>query len=379
MPWAHRRNLFLTVSASTFAALQDIGVSADRIRLICNGVEPGPPPAPRSPEPLFLALGRLADYKRIDLLLRLWERVRHVVGGRLVIAGDGPERGATRGPGRARRRRSPGRVSEEEKHRLLCRRPGCCCTRPASRAGASSSPRPRSAARRRSGSACPACATRSCTTRPGCWSGPRASSPPRGRHWRSIDRNREPRWAGRPRAGHAAALVGGGRRVLAVADEALARARVAGQAVQAIAVDDAAAAEAAIGYLAAAVGRHAVGSRHEHARRSRRAGSPLRDVLRGPGRSRELGTRPGPAPGRDARRRSLAGRAAPGADPGRRLRRRVRDRAWRRQRIPGHRFAGLDWSAARSLRAWRETGLSPCCRPGSTRPAADQVRPASTS
>src|SRR5258706_8175440 len=92
MPGPPRRNLFLTVSASTFAGLQDIGIATDRIRLICNGVEPGPPPAPRSPEPLFLAFGRLAEYKRIDLLLRLWDRVRQVTGGRLVIAGDGPER-----------------------------------------------------------------------------------------------------------------------------------------------------------------------------------------------------------------------------------------------------------------------------------------------
>ena len=118
MPWVHRRNLFVTVSASTFSALTEIGVDADRIRLICNGVEPGPPPAPRSPEPLFLALGRLADYKRIDILLKLWDRVRHVVGGRLVIAGDGPERErlqALAGPDVT----FTGRVSEEEKHRLM--------------------------------------------------------------------------------------------------------------------------------------------------------------------------------------------------------------------------------------------------------------------
>jgi glycosyltransferase involved in cell wall biosynthesis len=118
MPWVHRNNLFVTVSASTFSALAEIGVDADRIRLICNGVEPGPPPAPRSPEPLFLALGRLAEYKRIDVLLKLWDRVRHVVGGRLVIAGDGPERDrleALAGPEVT----FTGRVSEEEKHRLL--------------------------------------------------------------------------------------------------------------------------------------------------------------------------------------------------------------------------------------------------------------------
>ena len=119
MPRVHRRNLFLTVSESTAGALQDMGVGRDRIRQICNGVEQPDPPAPRSPEPLFLALGRLTDYKRLDLLLRLWDRVRHVTGGKLVIAGDGPERPrleAMAGPGVV----FAGRVSEQEKHRLLC-------------------------------------------------------------------------------------------------------------------------------------------------------------------------------------------------------------------------------------------------------------------
>jgi len=119
MPWAHRKNLFLTVSSSTAAALQEIGVSQDRIRQICNGVVQPDPLTARSAEPMFLALGRLADYKRVDLLLRLWERVRLVVGGKLVIAGDGPERAriqALAGPDVV----VTGRVSEEEKHALLC-------------------------------------------------------------------------------------------------------------------------------------------------------------------------------------------------------------------------------------------------------------------
>jgi glycosyltransferase involved in cell wall biosynthesis len=119
MPWVHRRNLFLTVSPSTAEALQRMGVGQDRIRQICNGVVQPDPLTPRSPDPLFLAFGRLADYKRFDLLLRLWDRVRHVVGGTLVIAGDGPERPRLEGLA------GPdvvftGRVSEEEKHRLMC-------------------------------------------------------------------------------------------------------------------------------------------------------------------------------------------------------------------------------------------------------------------
>jgi glycosyltransferase involved in cell wall biosynthesis len=119
LPLAHSKNLFLTVSASTAAALRGIGVSGDRIRMVTNGVEQPQPLMPKSPEPLFLALGRLTDYKRIDLLLKLWDRVRHVVGGKLVIAGDGPERArieALAGPGVV----IAGRVSDEEKHRLLC-------------------------------------------------------------------------------------------------------------------------------------------------------------------------------------------------------------------------------------------------------------------
>ncbi|WP_438488128.1 glycosyltransferase family 4 protein [Streptomyces sp. S186] len=115
----HRGNLMVAVSDSTAGALADLGVSPDRIRLVHNGVEEPGPLVPEAPEPLFLAMGRLVEYKRIDLLLRLWERVRPVTGGRLVIVGDGPERdrlAALAGPGVT----FTGRVSEQRKHQLLC-------------------------------------------------------------------------------------------------------------------------------------------------------------------------------------------------------------------------------------------------------------------
>jgi len=118
LPRVHAGNLFLTVSESSAADLEGIGVRRDRIRLLRNGVEPPSTRHPRSATPLFLALGRLAEYKRLDVVLRLWERVRPVTGGELVIAGDGPDR--------ARLERLAGEgvtfagfVAEEDKERLL--------------------------------------------------------------------------------------------------------------------------------------------------------------------------------------------------------------------------------------------------------------------
>ncbi|WSQ08792.1 glycosyltransferase family 4 protein [Streptomyces sp. NBC_01231] len=116
---ARHRGLLVAVSPSTAHALRGIGVDRDRIRVVHNGVEEPGPRAERSPEPLFVAVGRLVEYKRIDLLLRLWERVRPVTGGRLLIVGDGPERQHLEqlaGPGVE----FTGHVSEAEKHRLLC-------------------------------------------------------------------------------------------------------------------------------------------------------------------------------------------------------------------------------------------------------------------
>ncbi|MFI6543988.1 glycosyltransferase family 4 protein [Streptomyces prunicolor] len=116
---AQRRGLLVAVSPSTACALRGIGVERERIRVVHNGVEEPGPRAERSAEPLFVAVGRLVEYKRIDLLLRLWERVRPVVGGRLVIVGDGPERERLEqlaGPGVE----FTGHVSEARKHELLC-------------------------------------------------------------------------------------------------------------------------------------------------------------------------------------------------------------------------------------------------------------------
>jgi glycosyltransferase involved in cell wall biosynthesis len=90
---AYRNTRFLTISPSSKADLAALGIEPERIQLMMLGsaVADTAVDLARSSEPMFLALGRLAPNKRLDLLLDLWTRVAPHTGGRLVIAGDGPE------------------------------------------------------------------------------------------------------------------------------------------------------------------------------------------------------------------------------------------------------------------------------------------------
>ncbi|MBV9665866.1 MAG: glycosyltransferase family 4 protein [Actinobacteria bacterium] len=109
---------FLAVSPSTAIGLQEIGVPAQRIRVLPEGVDMPDRPAEPAGDPRFLVLGRLVPHKRVDLVLRAWERVRPRVGGTLVIIGDGPEREsleAQAGPGVE----FLGKVSEAQKEHEL--------------------------------------------------------------------------------------------------------------------------------------------------------------------------------------------------------------------------------------------------------------------
>lgn len=120
IPKVYRGHLFVAVSRSTAASLEAIGVPAAQIRVVHNGIDVNDISESRSPEPLFVCLGRLVPHKRVELVLQAWEKVRPVIGGRLIIAGDGPERAsleATAGEAVT----FAGQVSEEEKRRLLAR------------------------------------------------------------------------------------------------------------------------------------------------------------------------------------------------------------------------------------------------------------------
>lgn len=93
MPLAYASSLYATVSPSSAEALIDLGVAPDRIRVVLNGVDlpADDDVADEADEPTFLAVGRLVPHKRYDLLARMWRQVHPVVGGRLVIVGEGPE------------------------------------------------------------------------------------------------------------------------------------------------------------------------------------------------------------------------------------------------------------------------------------------------
>lgn len=118
MPRIYRSQVFMAVSRSTAEALQSLGVAPERIGIVHNGVDSVRHQPAKSADPLFVAIGRLVPHKRFDLLLSMWERVRPLTGGRLVIVGEGPEMGRLRalaGPDVS----LPGWISPPEKDGLL--------------------------------------------------------------------------------------------------------------------------------------------------------------------------------------------------------------------------------------------------------------------
>jgi glycosyltransferase involved in cell wall biosynthesis len=121
MPLVYRKAPFVAVSPSTASALEAIGVDRDRIHLLHPGVAPPSGTGGERPTtPLFVSAGRLMPHKRIDLLLRVWKEVQPVVGGRLVVIGDGPER-ATLETLAGDSVEFVGRVGDQEKWLLLSR------------------------------------------------------------------------------------------------------------------------------------------------------------------------------------------------------------------------------------------------------------------
>lgn len=123
-PRVNRGRPYVTVSELSRAELVELGVRADQVRVVHNGVLP--PPAQdvgRTAHPQLLVLGRLVPHKRVEIALSVVERLRPEFPDlRLVVAGRGwwedelrrevDERGLA---GAVELR---GFVSDEERHRL---------------------------------------------------------------------------------------------------------------------------------------------------------------------------------------------------------------------------------------------------------------------
>jgi glycosyltransferase involved in cell wall biosynthesis len=96
-PPLYRRTTIVTVSESSRRELVDeLGLPAGRIRVIPNGVDArySPGEVAKEPDPLVLAVGRLAPVKRYDALIRAADVARRRLARplRLEIVGEGFER-----------------------------------------------------------------------------------------------------------------------------------------------------------------------------------------------------------------------------------------------------------------------------------------------
>ncbi|MBW3660234.1 MAG: glycosyltransferase family 4 protein [Gemmatimonadetes bacterium] len=98
IPSVYRACPFIAVSPSTAADLERRGVDPERIAVIPNGLpeiegEEEVLAMPKSEAPLFVYLGRLKRYKRVDLILEAFARVvAEAPDARLVVAGTGDRR-----------------------------------------------------------------------------------------------------------------------------------------------------------------------------------------------------------------------------------------------------------------------------------------------
>jgi glycosyltransferase involved in cell wall biosynthesis len=94
-PRLYRRSTVLTPSPSSrLQIIQRLGLPADRVRAVPNGIDARFSPGPeRSLHPRVLVVGRLVPHKRLDWLIRAAHAVRpRVPDLELVIVGEGYER-----------------------------------------------------------------------------------------------------------------------------------------------------------------------------------------------------------------------------------------------------------------------------------------------
>jgi glycosyltransferase involved in cell wall biosynthesis len=78
-PWLHRRNQYVTVSLPSARDLTDLGVDADRVAVVRNGLDEAPADTldlPKSTTPRVVVLSRLVPHKQIEDALEAVARLR---------------------------------------------------------------------------------------------------------------------------------------------------------------------------------------------------------------------------------------------------------------------------------------------------------------
>ncbi|TFV45975.1 glycosyltransferase family 1 protein [Blastococcus sp. TF02A-35] len=90
-PRLYRRSPYVAVSHATAIELAGLGVDAERITVVPNGIDPAPAvAATRSPLPRLVVLGRLVPHKRVEHALEVVARLRDRWPGlRLSVVGEG--------------------------------------------------------------------------------------------------------------------------------------------------------------------------------------------------------------------------------------------------------------------------------------------------
>lgn len=93
VPFLYRRAHFVTISEDTRREMERLRIGRRSIGLVHCGVDTDLKPGERSAQPSLLYLGRLKPYKRVDLLIEAFSRVREQIPEAILrIAGTGDAR-----------------------------------------------------------------------------------------------------------------------------------------------------------------------------------------------------------------------------------------------------------------------------------------------
>jgi len=123
VPLIYRRTRFVTISGSTKAEMENLGISKMPILTIHSGVSDTLVPGSKSPTPTILYVGRIRKYKRIRNLLYAFEALRKDIPNlSLTVAGEGDDQDALAQEARQRGIDNvtfTGRVDEATKTKLM--------------------------------------------------------------------------------------------------------------------------------------------------------------------------------------------------------------------------------------------------------------------